>query len=56
MEGGDSRVRPDDPGAAATRFDTRTDQAPAAMDAIIERHGPESIRIGSLPKDREGRS
>lgn len=41
--------------AAPTLFDTRTDQAPAAMDAIIERHGPESIRIGSLPKDREGR-
>ena len=32
-------------------FDQRTTKAMAAMDAIIEKHGPRVMRLGGIPED-----
>ncbi len=37
--------------ASPTLFDQRTDQAIAAMDTLIERHGSGVIRLGGLPSE-----
>jgi hypothetical protein len=37
--------------ATESLFDQRTSKAVAAMDAIIEKHGPRSIRLGGIPEE-----